>query len=174
MGFTTLDGLVMATRPGALDPGVVTWLQRTQALDVAVIEARLTCESGLLGVSGQCGDLPILEAAAYVGDERARLAVDVMLHRLVISIGAMAAAAGGLDALVFTGGVGENSARVRRSATERLAHLGVAVSDANEHPPRPDADITAAGAAVATLVIRAREDLELAREARIALAGTPA
>jgi len=170
MGFTPLDGLVMATRAGAVDPGVVTWIQRHDGVDAATMERRLDRESGLLGLSGRSGDLRELTGAAAAGDERARLAIDVMLHRLATSIGAMAVAAGGLDALVFTGGVGEHSAPVRRATAERLGFLGVTLGPANEADPPPvDADVSAPGAAVRTVVIRAREDLQMAREARALL-----
>ena len=170
MGFTPLDGLVMATRAGAVDPGVVTWVQRHDGLSPDEIERVLDRESGLLGVSGRSGDVRELTAAAATGDERARLALDVMLHRLATSIGAMVVATGGLDALVFTGGVGEHSAPVRRAVADRLAFLGVALGPANESDPPPvDADVSAGDAPVRTLVVRAREDLEIAREARTLL-----
>jgi acetate kinase len=170
MGFTPLDGLVMATRAGAVDPGVVTWIQRHERLSPEEMERVLDRESGLLGVSGRSGDVRELTAAADAGDERARLALDVMLHRLATSIGAMMVAAGGVDALVFTGGVGEHSAPVRRAVADRLAFLGVALGPANESDPSPvDTDVSAANAPVRTLVVRAREDLEMAREARALL-----
>jgi acetate kinase len=170
MGFTPLDGLVMATRAGAVDPGVLTWIQRHDGADAATMERRLDRESGLLGLSGRSGDLRELTAAAAAGDDRARLAIDVMLHRLATSIGSMAVATGGLDALVFTGGIGEHSATVRRATAERLGFLGVALGPANEADPPPvDADVSAPGAPVRTLVIHAREDLQMAREARALL-----
>jgi acetate kinase len=169
MGFTPLDGLVMATRAGSVDPGVVTWIQRNLMLSAADVEHELERESGLLGISGRTGDLREVLAAADSGDSRSQLAIDVMLHRLVTSIGAMAAAVGGIDALVFTGGIGERSPRVRRAAATRLAFLGIALGEENETASETDVDISAADAHVATLVIHAREDLELAREARALL-----
>src|SRR5581483_5807317 len=170
MGFTPLDGLVMATRAGSVDPGVLTWVQRRDGLDAADVEQQLDRASGLRGISGRSGDLRDVTAAADAGDDRARLALDVMLHRLATSIGAMAVAAGGLDALVFTGGIGEHSAPVRRATADRLAFLGVALGPGNEADPPPvDTDVAAPGAAVRTLVVRSREDLQMAREARALL-----
>ena len=167
MGFTPLDGLVMATRAGSVDPGVVTWIQQHEGVTAAEMERRLDRESGLLGISGRSRDLREIMVAADAGDERARLAVDVMLHRLATSIGAMAVAAGGIDALVFTGGIGEHSARVRRATAERLDFLGVALGPANEADPAPvDVDVSAPDAPVRTVVVHAREDLQMAREAR--------
>ena len=169
MGFTPLDGLVMATRAGSVDPGIVTWIQRHIGLSAAEVEDQLDRHSGLLGISGLSGDIREIVQAADDGNARAQLAIDVMLHRLITSIGAMAAAAGGIDALVFTGGIGERSARVRRATAAKLAFLGIALGPANEELVVPDADISADQASVTTLVIRAREDLELARETRALL-----
>ena len=174
MGFTPSDGLVMATRAGSVDPGVVTWIQRTAALGPEEVDQLLTHGSGLLALSGTSGDFRVVAAAAHRGDRRAQLAIAVMEHRLVTSIGAMTAAAGGIDVLVFTGGIGERSAGLRRAVAERLAHLGVRLSDANEDLPASDVDVSSSDATVATLVVRAREDLQLAREARSVLkAGDP-
>lgn len=168
MGFTPLEGLVMATRSGTVDPGLVLWLQEHESLTPSEISTALERHSGLTALAGT-GDLREVEAAAAHGDPAATLAIEVYLHRLVGHIAAMAAATGGLDVLVFTGGVGEHSALVRRRAAERLTFLGVTVD-----PHRNDAaltrhaddDITAAGATVRTLVITAREDLQIAGEAR--------
>ena len=173
MGFTPLDGLVMATRAGSVDPGLLTWIQRVEGMTAAELEDQLDRHSGLLGVSGRSGDLREVMAAAADGDTRSQLAFDVMVHRLVTSIGAMTAAAGGIDALVFTGGIGERSAPVRRTVTERLEFLGLALGPANEAIGGSDADLSAAGARVATVLVRAREDLELARQARELLQGVP-
>lgn len=169
MGFTPLDGLVMATRCGALDPGIVVHLQTQYALNVRDIERDLETGSGLLGLAGT-GDLRELETRLDDGDERAALAFDVYLHALVKGVCAMAGSLGGLDALVFTGGVGENSRRVRAEVGARLGWLGVAVHD-EEVAPGTDADVTAGGAAVRTLVVAAREDLTIAAECRAAVGG---
>jgi acetate kinase len=121
--------------------------------------------SGLTGLAGT-GDMAEVESAAQGGDQHARLAFDVYLHRLVSGVGAMSAATGGIDALAFTGGVGEHSAAVRRCAGERLQYLGVVVDGARNDGAHGDTDVTASGAPTRTFVIAAREDLQLAAEAR--------
>jgi acetate kinase len=168
MGFTPLEGLVMATRSGTVDPGLVLWLEEHQHQTPHEVSSALEQRSGLLGLAGT-GDMREVQSRAAAGEPEARVALDVYVHRLVISIGAMAAAAGGLDALVFTGGVGENSAGVRYLAAERLAHLGVAVHPARNDGDGTDRDITADGARARTFVIAAREDVEIAQETRAAL-----
>jgi acetate kinase len=173
MGFTPLDGLVMATRPGSVDPGILTRIQRAEGITATELEDQLERHSGLLGISGRSGDLQVIVAAAADGDVRARLAIDVMVHRVVTSIGAMTAAAGGLDALVFTGGIGERSAPVRRGIAARLGFLGIALGPANETVTDDDVDVSAPDATTRTLVVHAREDLELAREARALLRARP-
>ncbi|MFI9009083.1 acetate/propionate family kinase [Actinosynnema sp. NPDC053489] len=168
MGFTPLEGLVMATRSGTVDPGLVLWLEEHERLSPHEVATALERESGLTALAGT-GDLREIDAAAAKGDPDAVLALDVYTHRLVAGVAAMAAALGGLDALAFTGGVGENSASVRRRAAERLAFLGVEVDpDRNEHVAG-DTDVTGRGARVRTLVVTAREDLEIARGTRAAL-----
>ena len=116
MGFTPLEGLVMATRSGSVDPGLLLWLQRPGGLTATEVEDGLEHESGLLGISGQSGDMRAIVAGVKCGDERCQLAFDVYSHHLAAGIAAMAASLGGLDALVFTGGVGENIAEVRAEA----------------------------------------------------------
>jgi acetate kinase len=165
MGFTPLEGLCMATRSGSVDPGLVLWLVRRGGLDPAEVEHALEHESGLRGLAGD-GDMRAVLAAAERGDGDARLAEEVYLHRLRGATGAMAAAAGGLDALVFTGGVGERASQIRAAAAAGLGFLGVAVDDARNLAALPDAEISTDGAAVRTLVIGAREDLEIARQVR--------
>jgi len=172
MGFTPLEGLVMATRSGSVDPGVLIWAQRHHGLSADDLDRILDRESGLLGLSGLSGDVRTLVDAAGRGDGRARLALDVYLHRLRALVAAMAAALGGLDALVFTGGVGEHSAEVRAGACGGLGFLGVAVDEdanvagtAGAGPPA-DRVISPPGERVAVLVVEAREDLEIAGEVR--------
>jgi acetate kinase len=167
MGFTPLDGLVMATRSGSLDPGLLLWLQRHGGLAADAMERALEHESGLFGVSGRSADLRVVLAAADDGDDRARLAYGIYLHRLRTLVAAMAAAAGGLDGLVFTGGAGEGSARLRREACAGLEFLGVALDDGpNEAPGPSDRLLSARGASVAVTVVAAREDVEIARQVR--------
>ena len=164
MGFTPLEGIVMATRSGSVDPGLVLWLIE-QGLTPTEVQDGLERHSGLLGLAGTADMREVL--AREDGD--ARLALDVYLHRLAAGVAAMAAALGGLDALVFTGGVGERSAAVRAGAADRLAFLGVAVDPARNEQAAGDAEIGGAGASVRAAVIAAREDLEMARQARAAI-----
>ena len=163
MGFTPLEGLVMATRSGTVDPGLVLWLEEHEQLSPREVATALEQRSGLLGLAGTA-DMRAVEQRAGTGDSAAVFALAVYGHRLAGGIAAMAAALGGIDVLAFTGGVGEHSAWVRADAARRLAWLGLALDDdANAHLDG-EADITASGAAVRTLVIPAREDLQIARE----------
>jgi acetate kinase len=164
MGFTPMEGLVMATRAGSVDPGVVLWLAR-RGVDVDALERGLDREGGLRGLAGDADMRAVLER----DDADARLALDVYIHRLRACIGAMAAALGGLDALVFTGGVGERAARVRALAAAGLRFLGVELDEAANARVDGDAEIGAPGAAARALVVTAREDLEIARQVRALL-----
>ena len=165
MGFTPLEGLVMATRSGTVDPGLVLWLESHEHLSPHEISKVLETRSGLLGLTGTA-DMREVEAAAGGGDARARLGFGVYIHRLAGEIASMAAAAGGLDVVVFTGGVGEHSPGVRRAVTRRLGFLGVTVDDDRNARALADADISAAGSPVGTFVVTAREDLQIAGEVR--------
>jgi acetate kinase len=175
MGFTPLDGLVMATRSGSVDPGLLLWLLQNRHTDVDGLGEALEKRSGLLGLAGTADMAELLRRSDAGGDSAdgraARLAVDVYLHRLAGAVAAMTAALGGLDVLVFTGGVGENAATVRSRTAERLAYLGVALDPALNAAGEPDTDLSAPGAAVRTLVVTAREDLEIAAEVSHLLAG---
>jgi acetate kinase len=170
MGFTPLDGLVMATRSGSVDPGLLLWLLEHGHVAVDDLGDALEHRSGLLGLAGT-GDMSELIERLERDDEDARLAVEVYLHRLVGGVAAMAAALGGLDVLVFTGGVGENAAPVRARAAAALGFLGVAVDGVHNASASPDADVTASGATVRTLVLAAQEDLEIATEVASLLDG---
>jgi len=164
MVFTPMEGLVMATRSGSVDPGLVLWLLR-HGVDADAVEEGLDREGGLRGLAGD-GDMRAILAR---DDADARLALDVYVHRLRAGIAAMVAALGGLDALVFTGGVGEHAPEVRAAAADGLGFLGVALdADANARATA-DAEIGVAGAAARTLVVTAREDLEVARQVRTLL-----
>jgi acetate kinase len=165
MGFTPLEGLVMASRTGTVDPGLLLWLEEHEHLTPHDVATALEERSGLLALAGTA-DMREVEAAGAHDDPDARLALDVYTHRLVGGIAAMVAAAGGLDVLAFTGGVGERSAEVRRRAGRRLGFLGVALDDRHNDTSEPDADISADGARVRTAVIAAREDLQIADETR--------
>jgi acetate kinase len=166
MGFTPLEGLVMATRSGSVDPGLLLWLLERESVSVREMAEALEHEAGLLALAGTADMREVVERAAD-GDDRARLALDVYVHRLRAGIAAMAAALGGLDALVFTGGVGERAAAVRAGAADGLAFLGVAIDpNANAAVGDADTDVSAPGAAARTLVVHAREDLEIAGQVR--------
>ena len=168
MGFTPLDGLVMATRSGSIDPGLVLWLEEHVRMPPAELAATLEHRSGLLGLAGTA-DMRAILAAEAAGDEAASLAIGVYLHRLRASIAAMAAAMGGLDVILFTGGVGENAPAIRERAAAGLGFLGVRLDPARNAGAEPDAEIGAPGAVVRALVVRAREDLEIAHEVRAVL-----
>lgn len=170
MGFTPMEGLVMATRSGSVDPGAILWVQRRGGLAPADVEQALDRESGLLGVSGISADIREVLTAAERGEGRAGLAFEVYIHRLRGLIGAMTAALGGLDVLVFTGGVGEHSAPVRSAACATLAYLGVELDEEHNRRAAPDAQISTTQSRVPVLVVTAREDLEIAREVRTTLA----
>ena len=170
MGFTPLDGLLMATRSGSVDPGLLLHLLRT-GVAVDDLDDTLERRSGLLGLSGVSGDLREVLAARDAGNERARLAVDVFVHRLVGGVAAMAAALLGVDALVFTGGIGERSAEVRARAAGAFAWWGVSVDPAaNDAAQFGDADVSGHDARVRVLVVEAREDLVIAQSTRSLLA----
>ena len=168
MGFTPLDGLVMATRSGSVDPGLVLWLEEHAHMPPAELAAALEYRSGLLGLAGTADMRDILSRAAD-GDPRAELAREVYLHRLRGSVAAMAAAMNGLDAIVFTGGVGENSAEIRRRAMDDLGFLGVAADPVSNDSGTGDREIGAPAAAVRAFVISAREDIEIAHQVRATL-----
>jgi acetate kinase len=167
MGFTPLEGLVMATRSGTVDPGLLLWLLEREALTPAAMADALEHESGLLALAGTADMRAILERS----DPDARLALDVYAHRLRAAIAAMAAAMDGLDALLFTGGVGERAPAVRAAAAGGLGFLGVSIDAGRNALADDDADVSAPGAPVRTLVVRAREDLEIARQVRAVLGG---
>jgi acetate kinase len=165
MGFTPLEGLVMATRSGSVDPGLLLWLLERSDLDARELADALEHESGLAGLAGDA-DMRSVLAAADAADERARTALDVYTHRLRGAIAAMAAAMDGLDVLAFTGGVGEHAPEVRAAAAAGLGFLGVSLDADANRTATADADISAADAPTRTLVATAREDLEIARQTR--------
>ena len=168
MGFTPLEGLVMATRSGSVDPGLLLWLLEHGALSPATLADALEHESGLLGLAGTA-DMRAVVERANKADSTARLALDVYVHRLRCGIAAMAAALGGIDVLAFTGGVGERSAVVRALAVDGLGFLGLAIEPSHNETAIADTDISAANAAARTVVVTAREDLEIARQTRSVL-----
>ena len=166
MGFTPLEGLMMAQRSGSVDPGLLLYLLMRQGLNAEGLDHALNERSGLLGVSGVSADLRQVLAVAGAGHERARLARDMFIHRLVNCIGAMVATLGGVDALVFTGGIGEHSFTIRTDACEPFAFAGLRVkSTVNQSNPL-DADVAEPDSAVRVLVIAAREDLAILRNVK--------
>ena len=169
MGFTPLEGLVMATRSGTVDPGLVLWLQEHAGMPAAELAATLEHRSGLAALAGTA-DLKTIVKREAAGDENAALAVAVYVHRVRGAAAAMAAAMGGLDVIVFTGGVGEHSAVVRRRVCEGLAFLGVELDAAANEAPVLDADIGTRGASVRSFAVRSREDIQIARGVRAVLA----
>jgi acetate kinase len=156
-----------------VDPGAILWAQRRGGLAPADLEQALDRESGLLGVSGVSADLREVLTAAERGEGRAALALEVYLHRLRALIGAMTAALGGLDVLVFTGGVGEHSAPIRSATCSGFAYLGVDLDEDRNRQAAQDAQISSPQSRVAVLVVTAREDLEIAREVRTVLTAPP-
>ncbi len=169
MGFTPLEGLVMATRSGSVDPGLLLWLLERTGMAEGELAYALEHEAGLLGLAGTA-DMREVLASAEAGDGDARLALDIYIHRLSGGIAAMVAALGGIDVLAFTGGVGEGSPEIRRRAVAGLGFLGVEIDDHRNDSPGSEGEITGARAKVRALVVHAREDLEIARQVR-ALAG---
>ncbi|MEM8638984.1 MAG: acetate kinase [Cyanobacteria bacterium P01_G01_bin.54] len=164
MGFTPLEGLMMGTRSGSIDPAIALYLMREAGFTPERLDQLLNRESGLKGIFGESGDLRAVLAARDAGDERASLAVEMYIQRLRKAIAAMTASLGGLDALVFTAGVGENSPPVRAAACAGLGFLGVHLDEAKNQANPRDADIAAVDAPVRVLVIQAQEDWAIARE----------
>ena len=166
MGFSPLEGVPMATRSGSIDPAIPLFLIRTGRLDLAAVEAALERDSGLLGLSGLSARVEELE---HSDDPAAQFALDVFAYRVAVAVAALVVALGGLDAIVFTGGVGEHSAAVRADVCARLSFLGVKLDETKNASAEPDAEI--GSGPVAVHVICAHEDIVAAREARRVLAG---
>jgi acetate kinase len=164
MGFTPLEGLMMGTRSGSIDPGILIYLVRHKGYDAAELDRILNKESGLKGISGLSGDMREILTAIDRGDTRARLAFDMYVHRLCREVGGMVASLGGLDALLFTAGVGENCPPLREAVCERLAFLGVKMDGAKNAATPQDAVISLSDSAVRVLVVHTDEDGEIARE----------
>jgi len=161
MGFTAVDGLPMGTRTGALDPGVILYLLDERGMDARAIEKLIYSQSGLLGVSGISSDMRTLLDS---GDPRAKLAIDLYCYRIGRELGSLTAALQGLDAIVFTGGIGENAAAIRRRVCRDAAWLGVTLDEAANERGGPR--ISAGGARVAAFAIPTNEELMIARHTR--------
>jgi acetate kinase len=164
MGFTPLEGIMMGTRSGSVDPGILTYLMRQKGASGQRLDQILNEESGLLGISGISGDMRQIFAAVKDGHERANLAFDIYVHRLQSGIGAMAAVLGGMDALIFTAGVGENSAELRAATCDNFGYLGLRLDSEKNRQVSSDGDIAAADSAVRVLVIHAQEDWAIAQK----------
>lgn len=165
MGFTPLEGLMMGTRSGTIDPGILVYLLRQKGMDADQLDHALNYDSGLLGVSGISSDMrQVLAAVPHHAD--ARLAIDVYVHRIRQTVGAMAATLGGVDALVFTAGVGEHAAELRAQVCENLGYLGLALDHTANDGCQPDADVALPASSGRILVIATREDVTIVRETR--------
>ncbi|MDQ4059108.1 MAG: acetate/propionate family kinase, partial [Actinomycetota bacterium] len=165
MGLTPLEGLVMATRSGSIDPSIPLWLQVQAGLTRAEVQEALERDSGLTGLAGTPDMREVLGRASN-GDVEAELARDVYVHALRAGIARMAASMQGVDAVVFTGGVGEHSSEIRSLAAKGLGFLGMGLDEPRNSQAARDADVSADGASVRTLVVQAREELQMAREIR--------
>ncbi len=164
MGFTPLEGLMMGTRSGSIDPGILTFLLREGGTDSRVLDETLNTKSGLLGISGVSGDMREIIAAMKNGNQRAQLAFQMFNHRLQSSMGSMVAALDGVDAIIFTAGIGENSPEVRAAACSSFTFLGLVLDAAKNAEAHLDQDIAAPESKVRVLVVRAQEEWAIARE----------
>jgi len=166
MGFTPLEGFPMGTRSGTVDPGILLYVQREHGLSADELEEVLHKRSGLLGLSGVSSDFRLVEAAARQGNDRARVALDVYAHRVRGLIGSLAVTLGGVDALVFTGGIGENSVGIRAEVSKGLECLGIQLDQSRNAQRRPDGDVATDDSPARVLLIHTQEDLMIAREAK--------
>lgn len=164
MGLTPLEGLMMGTRSGTIDPGIIFHLAHRQNVSTAEIEKSLLKNSGLLGVSGKSADMRLVISLAQQGDERAKLAIEMYCLRVRQAIGALSATLGGLDGLIFTAGVGENSPVIREKVIAKLAFLGLELDPELNNNCKPDCDISAANSKTRILVLTAREELQILNE----------
>ena len=171
MGFSPLEGVPMATRSGSIDPGSILYVMREHGLGVDELDQALNHDAGLRGLAGGSGDMRELELRADAGDEAAVRAFAVFVHRLVAAIAEMSASTRGIDALVFTAGIGEGSPLVRRDVCNRLRYLGIELDESLNGSCEGDADIGAASSAARVVVVKAREELVAARAAVHLLSG---
>lgn len=164
MGFTPLEGLMMGTRSGSVDPGILTYLMRERHLSGDQIDELLNTKSGLLGISGISSDMRQIESAKEHGDPRAKLAFEIFVHRLRSGIGAMIAGLGGIDALVFTAGIGENSSEVRAATCANFAFLGMELDPEKNGRLSADGEISQPDSAVRIFIVRSQEEWAIARD----------
>jgi acetate kinase len=163
MGFTPLDGLMMGTRSGSVDPGILTYLMREESLTGTQLDEMLNKKSGLLGISGVSSDMREIQAAIRQGNQRAKLAFDMFVHRLQQGIAAMAASLKGLNVLVFTAGIGEHAPEIRSATCEGLAFLGIQLDAKKNAASSEDEELSTTDSDVKVLVIRAQEDWAIAK-----------
>jgi len=161
-----MEGLMMGTRAGSIDPGILLYLQREQGMSAEQVQHALNHTSGLLGISGVSSDYRRVETAAQGGNDRAGLALEIYANKVRSTIAALAVTLGRVDALVFTAGVGENSASLRETVCNGLECLGVKLDRHQNSTLQPDADVASSNASTRILVVRTREELMIAREAR--------
>jgi acetate kinase len=164
MGFTPLEGLMMGTRSGSIDPGICVYLMRHGGRTADDLDRMLNTQSGLKGISGMSADMREIVNSRDNASPRAKLAFDIFVHRLCREMGGMLASLGGMDALVFTGGIGENSAALRTAVCERFGFVGVRMDAAKNEASPVDRDIASEESAVRVLVVATDEDWEIARE----------
>lgn len=164
MGLTPLDGLEMGTRCGMLDPAVLTFLMQKEGISASEMDTYLNKKSGLLGVSGISSDMRDLQAAAKKGSKRAQLAIDIFCYRVKFFVGSYFAAMNGADAIIFTGGIGENDSVIRYKSLEELDSMGIMIDPEKNNIRGKEVDISASGAKVKTLIIPTNEELAIARE----------
>ncbi len=164
MGFTPIDGLMMGTRSGSIDPGILTYLMREQHATADQLDEVLNKQSGFIGVSGVSSDLRQVEQARTQDNERAKLAIDIFIYRLRFFMGAMLASLGGVDAITFTAGIGENDVEVRARACAGFAFLGLKIDAAKNAASPVDQDIATPASAVRVLVVHTEEDWQIAKE----------
>lgn len=172
MGFTPMEGLMMGTRSGSVDPGILLHVLRQHGVRSDRLDTILNKESGLLGVSGASGDFRSVEEAAAQGNERARLALDLYADRVRATVGALAVTLGGVEALVFTAGVGENAAAFREQICNGLECLGLRLDPERNRAARPDADVADVGSPGRILLVHTREEQRIAREVQQIVSAT--
>lgn len=161
MGFTPLEGLMMDTRSGTVDPGILLHLLENEEKTVATLRTELYEKSGLFGLSGKSSDMRDVLQSADAGDSRSLLAIDVYVQRLSTMIGSMVVSLGGMDTLVFTAGIGENAPAIRKRVCDRLSFLGV---DLEEKKPKSDGILSSSHSSIKVLLIHTQEAFEIARE----------
>lgn len=164
MGFTPLEGLMMGTRSGSIDPSILIYLEREKGYNADKLDQTLNKQSGLKGISGISSDVRAIREGIQAGNERAKLALDIFIHRLRSAIGSMVATLGGIDVLTFTGGIGEHDPVMRTSTCEAFDFLNLKIDQQKNNASPVDVDISASDSAVRVLVIHTQEDWEIARE----------